>query len=70
MLSFGKVLLLGILGIVVVSFSVYPQSAPVASGLKLEKILASLGGIFVIVLLVERVTEIVISIWRRRPRNS
>jgi hypothetical protein len=42
---------------------VNPQLAPIISDLTLEKVLVALGGIFVIVLLVERVTEIVVSIW-------
>jgi len=63
MVSFGTWLLLGILTIVVIIFSVNPQLAPVISGLTLEKVLVALGGIFIIVLLVERVTEIVVSIW-------
>jgi len=63
MVSFGKWPLLGILTIVVIIFSVNPQLTPIISDLTLEKVLVALGGIFVIVLLVERVTEIVVSIW-------
>ncbi len=70
MVSFGKWLLLGILTIVIIIFSVNPQSAPIVSGLTLQKVLAALGGIFVIVLLVERATEIVISIWRQAPTEQ
>ena len=62
MVSFGKWLLLGILTIVVIIFSVNPRSAPIISDLTLQDVLVALGGIFVIVLLVERVTEIVVSI--------
>jgi len=64
MVSFGKRLLFGILTIVIIIFSVKPQSAPIVSNLTLQKALAALGGIFIIVLLVERATEIVISVWR------
>ena len=63
MVSFGTWLLLGILTIVVIIFSVKPQFAPIISDLTLEKVLVALGGIFIIVLLVERVTEIVVAIW-------
>ncbi len=62
MVSFGTWLLLGILTIVIIVFSVNPQLAPIFSDLTLQKVLVALGGIFVIVLLVERVTEIVVSI--------
>lgn len=70
MLSFGKWFLLGILTIVIIVFSVNPQSAPVVSDLTLQKVFAALGGIFVIVLLVERVSEIVISIWRQASTDQ
>ena len=69
MVSFGKWLLLGILAIIII-FSVNPQSAPIVSALTLQKVLAALGGIFIIVLLVERATEIVISIWRQAPTDQ
>ena len=62
MVSFGTWLLLGILTIVVIIFSVNPQIVPIFPNLTLEKVLVALGGIFIIVLLVERVTEIVVSI--------
>lgn len=70
MISFGKCLLLGILTIVVIIFSVNPQLAPIFSDLTMQKVLAALGGIFVIVLLVERATEIVIFIWRQVPTDQ
>lgn len=70
MISFGKWLLLGILTIVIIIFSVNPQSAPIVSDLTLQKVLAALGGIFVIVLLVERATEIVMSIWREASTDK
>jgi hypothetical protein len=38
--------------------------------LTLQKVLAALGGIFIIVLLVERATEIVISIWRQAETDQ
>jgi hypothetical protein len=65
MLSFGKWLLLGALVIIIVVFSVNPQSARFAQDLSFQDVLAALGGIFIIVLLVERATEIVITIWRQ-----
>ena len=70
LVSFGTWLLLGILTIVVIIFSVNPRSAPIISGLTLQDVLAALGGIFVIVLLVERATEIIISIWRQAPTDQ
>jgi hypothetical protein len=70
MVSFGKWLLLGILTIVIIVFSINPQASPFVSDLTLQKVLAALGGIFVIVLLVERATEIVISIWRQAPTDQ
>ncbi len=70
MILFGKSLLLMILAIVIVIFSVFPQSAPIVSDLTLQNVLAALGGIFIIVLLVERATEIVISIWRQSPGDQ
>lgn len=69
MVSFGKWMVLIILAILVVVFSVYPQTANIAEGLTFQKVLASLGGIFIIVLLVERATEIIITIWRQSPTN-
>jgi hypothetical protein len=70
MVSFGTWLLLGILTIVIIIFSVNPQLAPIFSDLTLQKVLTALGGIFVIVLLVERAMEIVISIWRQAPTDQ
>jgi hypothetical protein len=70
MVSFGTWLLLGILTIVIIIFSVNPQLAPIFSDLTLQKVLAALGGIFVIVLLVERSMEIVVSIWRQAPTDQ
>jgi hypothetical protein len=65
MVSFGKWLAIAFLAVVIVFFSINPQSAPVNPDLTFQKLLAALGGIFVIVLLVERVTEIVVTIWRQ-----
>jgi hypothetical protein len=70
MISFGKWLLLGILAIIIIVFSVRPQEAPIAPDLTFQKVLTALGGIFIIVLLVERATEIVISIWRQVPTDQ
>ena len=70
MVTFGKWLLLFILAVVIIIFSAKPQIAPVVSNLSLQKVLAALGGIFIIVLLVERATEIIISIWRQAPTDK
>jgi hypothetical protein len=64
MFWYGKALMLLVLAILIVVFSVNPQEAPVKETLTLQSVLATLAGIFVIVLLVERATEIVVSIWR------
>lgn len=63
--SFAKFIALAILAIIIVSFSLNPQTAPLKPDLTFQTILAALGSIFVIILLVERVTEIVITIWRQ-----
>ena len=70
MASFSKFLLIGILTIIIIIFSLNPQFTPILSDLTLKKVLAALGGLFVIVLLVERATEIVISIWRHEPTEQ
>jgi len=70
MLSFGKWLLLGTLATIIIVFSVNPQSARFADNLTFQDVLAALGGIFIIVLLVERATEIVITNWRKTPQTD
>jgi len=67
---FGKWLLLGILTIVIIIYSVNPKEAMIVSDLTWEKLLSALGGIFIIVLLVERATEIVIFIWRQADTDE
>jgi hypothetical protein len=62
--TFAKFLVAFTLGIVVIYFSAHPQSAPLKSELTLEVILGALGGLFVLVLLIERATEIFIAITR------
>lgn len=61
----AKTLTLGVLIVLIVVFSMQPLNAPIKDGLTLQNVLASLGGIFIIVLLVERVTEIIIALWRQ-----
>lgn len=46
-------------------FSAYPQSAPVKTDLTFPGILGAMGGLFILVLLIERSTEIAIAIWRQ-----
>jgi len=60
-----KLLILVPLAGLMLYFSFNPLTAPIKDGLTFQAVLGSLGGIFIIVLLVERVTEIVISIWRQ-----
>jgi hypothetical protein len=66
---FATALVLAVLLIVTIVFSVSPQMAPMKPSLTFEAVLAALGGIFVIVLLVERVTEIVITLSRHRANS-
>lgn len=68
--AFAKALILAVLAIIVVIFSIEPQFAPIKSTLKLPDVMGALGGVFIIVLLVERVTEIVITIWRQSESES
>lgn len=60
----AKVIVLIPLLLVVLYWSAHPQSAPIRTDLTLNMILGALGGLFVLVLLIERATEIVISITR------
>ena len=46
-------------------FSAHPQSAPVKTDLTPPGILSALGGLFILVLLIERLTEIAIAIGRQ-----
>ncbi len=64
MKPFGRALVFAALVIVVVYGIVNLQFAPVREDLKLESILGVLGGLFILVLLIERATEIAISFWR------
>jgi hypothetical protein len=67
---FAKFVVLALLGLVVVYYSAYPQSAPVKAGLTLENFLGALGGLFVLVLLIERATEIFIAVSRNQKTES
>ncbi|EIM31787.1 hypothetical protein LepocDRAFT_00005290 [Leptothrix ochracea L12] len=68
--TFAKILTLIGLTILVIVFSANPLTAPIKDGLTFPAVMASLGGIFVIVLLVERVTEIAITIWRQSDADE
>lgn len=68
--TFAKMLVLVGLVILVVVFSVNPLVAPIKSDLAFSTIMTSLGGVFVIVVLVERVTEIAITIWRQSDADQ
>src|SRR5215813_4004371 len=67
---FAKLIVLAILLAVIAYFSFHPQSAPIIPGLSFQTVMGALGGIFIIVLLVERATEIVISIWRQSDADA
>ncbi len=64
MKPFGKALIVAVLVIVIMYGIVNPQFAPVRDDLNLASILGVLGGLFILVLLIERATEIAIAIWR------
>ncbi|MBM9535675.1 hypothetical protein [Desulfobulbus alkaliphilus] len=64
---FAKTLVISILFLIVLYWSIHPQSAPIRGDLQFETILGMLGGLFVLVLLIERATEIAIAIWREAP---
>lgn len=50
-------------------FSVYPQSASIKINLGVSGVLSVLGGLFFLVLLIERTTEIAIALWRQPEEN-
>ncbi|KAA3622064.1 MAG: hypothetical protein DWQ02_26720 [Bacteroidetes bacterium] len=62
--NFGKVLVFIVLIIIIISFSLQQLNAPFKEDLELNDIAGALGAMFIIILLVERVIEIFISIWR------
>jgi hypothetical protein len=59
-----KFVVLAVLTLIVVCYSYYPLSVPLKSDLNIQNILGVLGGIFILVLLIERLTEIAIAILR------
>lgn len=65
-----KVIFFVVLSSIVGYFSAHPQSAPVKTDLTFSGLLGALGGLLILVLLIERVTEIVISIWREAETNK
>lgn len=70
MLSFGKFILFFALAVIIVIFSAFPRSAPIVTDLTLQDVMGTLGGVFTIVLLVERATEIIISTWRQADTDQ
>lgn len=62
--KFIKLLVLATLLIVVLVFSADGKNAPVKTNLEFGMIMGALGGLFILVLLIERSTEILIAIWR------
>ena len=70
MRTFAKFLVFAALIVLTIVYSVHPQFAPIKTDLTFQTVLGALGGIFVIVLLVERVTEIAITIWRQSSADS
>lgn len=70
MQPFGKLLVLAILAMTAVLAALTPQAAPIRTDLTPQSVLGALGGLFVLVLLIERVTEIIISLWRQAPTDT
>lgn len=62
--QFSKAIVFTVLAGVAIYSASHPQTAPVKTDLTFENILGVLGGLFVLVLLIERATEILISIAR------
>lgn len=66
--DFRKFLLAGaMLVLAIVSSVKFPAGAPIKEDFGFESLLGTLGGILIIILLVERVTEIALTLWRRKP---
>jgi hypothetical protein len=63
-MRFQKFLLIAVSVIVIIVGSVSPMNLPFKN-LTISSVGGTLGGLFVLVLLIERVTEIAISIWRQ-----
>ena len=67
---YAQILTLIILLIIIIVSAVNPLNAPFKEELKLQDIVGAIGALFIIVLLVERVIEIIISIWRGPETES
>ena len=68
--DFRKLLLAAVLLLLaIVSSITFPEGAPVKENFTFESLLGTLGGILIMVLLVERVTEIVLA-FRRQANNG
>jgi hypothetical protein len=65
-----KFVVLAVLTFVVIGYSYRPLAAPLKSDLTIQDIFGTLGGIFILVLLIERVTEIAIAILREAPAKK
>jgi cytochrome c biogenesis protein CcdA len=59
-----KFVVLALLTFIVIGYSYHPLVAPLKSDLTIQNILGSLGAIFILTLLIERVTEIAVAISR------
>lgn len=60
---FANFLVFIVLIAITIYYSVHPQVAPLKADLTFQTVLGALGAIFIIVLLVERFTEIAVTIW-------
>ena len=69
--DFRKLLLAGVLLLLAIVSSVtFPQGAPIKEGFGFESLLGTLGGILIMVLLVERVTEIALAFRRQAKKGD
>ncbi|MCI5220029.1 MAG: hypothetical protein D3914_12785 [Candidatus Electrothrix sp. LOE2] len=69
--DFRKFLLAGVLLLLAIVSSVtFPTGAPIKEGFGFESLLGTLGGILIMVLLVERVTEIVLAFRRQAKKEN
>ena len=69
--DFRKLLLAGVLLLLAIVSSVtFPEGAPIKENFRFESLLGTLGGILIMVLLVERVTEIILAFRRQAKKGN
>ncbi|CAK8725545.1 hypothetical protein KKHLCK_16990 [Candidatus Electrothrix laxa] len=71
MKDFRKFLFAGVLFLLALVSSInFPAGASIKESFNFESLFGTLGGIFIIVLLVERVTEVVLAFWRQTNKKT